>query len=121
MEKVNFNSKEFENFLSQKIVELADRLNRNKYLNLRDAANILDVSQRTLTHLIQDGYVNCYRIPSKMGEKKNYRFKLSDIEDFMNQNKVVSIDNIVKNSFRTKNIERKNINKMVKDITANNK
>ncbi len=120
MKKVNLDRKEFEIFITQKVVELAERYNKIQYLTLREAAGALKVSQRTLTRLVQDGYIDCYRIPSKMGEKRNYRFKLSDIEDFMNQQKILCTSNIVKNAFKTKNIDRNNINKMVKNITTKN-
>ena len=104
--------------MAQKIAELAEKYNKMHYLTLREAANILKVSQRTLSRLVQDGFLNSYRIPSEKGEKRNYRFKLNDIEDFMNQQKVLCTGNIVKNAFKNKvkNIEKEKIKGIVKSI-----
>ena len=117
MEKLNFNSKEFEIFIIQKINKLAQQYGKMQYLTLKEAANILKVSQRTMTHLVQDSYVDCYRIPSKTGEKRNYRFKLTDLENFMQSNKVVCVDSVVKNAFKSKNIEKEKIKTIIKSIS----
>ena len=71
-----------------------------KYLTLSQAAQILSVSTRTLANLAQGGYISAYRLPSPGNSKPRYRFKLQDIEEFMNNHKFTSINVITKNTFK---------------------
>ena len=54
-----------------------------KYLTLKEAAEILNVSTRTLANLAISGQISAYRLPSAAGVKSRYRFKLADLENFM--------------------------------------
>lgn len=71
-----------------------------KYLTLKQAAAILSVSTRTLANLAVSGKITAYRLPSAAGAKSRYRFKLADLENFMNENKLLSVHVITKNVFR---------------------
>ena len=71
-----------------------------KYLTLKGAAEILSVSTRTLANLAKSGQISCYRLPSANSKKPRYRFKSSDIESFMQGNKLLSVNLITKNVFK---------------------
>ncbi|MHB1660580.1 MAG: helix-turn-helix domain-containing protein [bacterium] len=63
-----------------------------KYLNLKQSAQILSVSTRTLAGLATSGQITAYRLPSAANAKPRYRFKLSDIEAFMDGNRLLAIN-----------------------------
>lgn len=71
-----------------------------KYLTLKQAAEILSVSTRTLANLATSGQISAYRLPSPNNAKSRYRFKSSDIESFMTIHKFNSINVITKNTFK---------------------
>ncbi len=71
-----------------------------KYLTLSEAAEILSVSTRTLANLAIGGQISAYRLPSVNNKKPRYRFKSTDLEEFMNNHKLNSIDSTVKNVFK---------------------
>ena len=71
-----------------------------KYLTLKGAAEILSVSTRTLAGLAISGQISAYRLPSYAGVKSRWRFKLSDIESFMDIHKLNSINVSTKNAFK---------------------
>ncbi|MHB1645898.1 MAG: helix-turn-helix domain-containing protein [bacterium] len=97
--------REFNTFVSQKIMELSGKYAKNKYLTLKETADILKITTRTLSKLVAGNDIPCYRIPSGK-TKPHYRFKLSDIEEYMNAQKVLPIDAIVKNAFYKKRISK---------------
>jgi excisionase family DNA binding protein len=70
-----------------------------KYLTLKQAAQILSVSSRTLANLATSGQITAYRLPSAANAKSRYRFKLSDIESFMDDNKFMAVNTHVKKVF----------------------
>ena len=88
-----------------------------KYLTLSEAAEILSVSTRTLANLASSGQISSYRLPSINNVKSRYRFKLTDIEGFMNNHKLNSIDSTVKNVFKSHKartrIDSENIKKVL--------
>ena len=71
-----------------------------KYLTLKAAAEILAVSTRTLASLAKSCQISAYRLPSACGKKARYRFKLSDIEEFMNSHKLMAVNIMTKNAFK---------------------
>lgn len=71
-----------------------------KYLTLKEAAQILSVSTRTLSGLAISGQISSYRLPSYASVKCRWRFKLCDIESFMDINKFNSINVATKNAFK---------------------
>ena len=71
-----------------------------KYLTLSQAAEVLSVSTRTLANLAISGQICAYRLPSPNNAKSRYRFKSSDIENFMQGNKLLSVNLITKNVFK---------------------
>ncbi|RZD16023.1 MAG: DNA-binding protein [Candidatus Acididesulfobacter guangdongensis] len=71
-----------------------------KYLTLKETAEIISVSPRTLANLATSGQITAYRLPSSCGKKSRYRFKLSDIESFMDRNKLLAVNVITKNVFK---------------------
>ena len=71
-----------------------------KYLTLKEASQILSVSTRTLANLAIGGQISAYRLPSVNNKKPRYRFKSTDLEEFMNNHKLNSIDSTVKNVFK---------------------
>ena len=109
---------EFKNFIVCKINELANKYCKTQYFTLSETAKILKVSNRTLSTLVANNLIPCYRIPSVKNEKARYRFKLNDIEAFMENNKVKSINNIVKNAFHKEKIkmDKSKINQIIKTI-----
>jgi excisionase family DNA binding protein len=72
-----------------------------KYLTLKQAAQVLSISTRTLANLAVSGQITAYRLPSACGKKSRYRFKQSDIEEFMEGNKFTAINLHVKKVFST--------------------
>ena len=60
---------------------------------------ILSVSTKTLFKLATSGQVSAFRIPSPTNKKSRWRFKLSDLENFMQRNKLLSVNVITKNVF----------------------
>jgi excisionase family DNA binding protein len=91
-----------------------------KYLTLKQAAEILSVSTRTLANLAVSGQITAYRLPSACGngKKARYRFKLQDIEEFMNNHKFQSVNIATKNVFKN-NKARIDVEKVKKYITCN--
>ena len=71
-----------------------------KYLTLKEAAEILNVSTRTLANLATSGQISAYRLPSYASVKCRWRFKLCDIESFMDIHKFNSINVATKNAFK---------------------
>ncbi len=71
-----------------------------KYLKLKEAAEILSVSSRTLANMAVAGKITAYRLPSATNAKPRYRFKQQDIEEFMNGNKLMAINVNTKNAFK---------------------
>jgi excisionase family DNA binding protein len=108
---------EFKTFVNQKIIELSNNYNRIQYFTLKETADILKISTRTLSKLVTGNDIPCYRIPSGK-TKPHYRFKLSDIEEYMDKQKVLNIDALVKNTFYKKKSTMNNVkaNGIVKEI-----
>ena len=90
-----------------------------KYLTLKQAAEILSVSTRTLANLAVSGKITAYRLPSACGKKARYRFKSQDIENFMRENKLNSINFTVKNVFKN-NKAKIDIAKIKKALSVHN-
>lgn len=90
-----------------------------KYLTLKKTAEILSVSTRTLANLAQNGQITAYRLPSPGNAKARYRFKLQDIEEFMDSHKLNSINSAVKNVFKS-NKARINLEKIKKALSVHN-
>ncbi|MHB1679971.1 MAG: helix-turn-helix domain-containing protein [bacterium] len=112
---------EFKTFVNQKIIELSNNYTKIQYFTLKETADILKIGTRTLSKLVLDNSIPCYRIPSEKNKKPHYRFKLSDIEEYMEKTKILpkdNIDNIVKNSFYNKKSTMNNIkaNGIIKEI-----
>ena len=84
-----------------------------KYLTLKESAAILSVSTRTLAGLAISGQISAYHLPSYAGVKCRWRFKLCDIESFMDIHKFNSINVATKNAFKA--------NKALIDIKKNQK
>jgi predicted site-specific integrase-resolvase len=71
-----------------------------KYLNLKMAAQVLSISTRTLANLATSGQISAYRLPSLHNAKARYRFKQSDIEAFMEENKFLAVNTATRKVFR---------------------
>jgi excisionase family DNA binding protein len=89
-----------------------------KYLTLKEAAEILSISPRTLANFATSGQISAYRLPSACGKKARYRFKLSDIEEFMDGNKLLSVNIATKNVFKN-NKARIDVEKIKNYLTCN--
>ena len=87
-----------------------------KYLTLKESARILSVSTRTLANLAVSGHISAYRLPSPNNAKPRYRFKLQDIEEFMDGHKLRSINSITKTVF-INNKARVDVKKIKKALT----
>ncbi len=90
-----------------------------KYLTLKEASQILSVSTRTLANLAIGGQISAYRLPSVNNKKPRYRFKSTDLEEFMNNHKFNSINVITKNVFKN-NKARIDIEKIKKVLAIHN-
>jgi excisionase family DNA binding protein len=62
----------------------------NGLMNTREAASYLGVCYRTLQKLIYDRRISFIKIDS------SYRFKIEDLDDFIEQNRIGSVKNKLK-------------------------
>ena len=110
---------EFKTFVNQNIIELSNNYNKKiQYFTLKETANILKISTKTLSKLVLDNNIPCYNPSPKANKKPHYKFKLSDIDEYMEKQKVISVDAIIKNTFYKKKstINNIKISEMVKGI-----